>query len=118
MIVLLFFPIDTGSNIYDLSYRGTGCEGSSVNYICPDGYTMNIQSVTYGRRDNETCVSDVPRNQTVFEDCDIEGADDIVESLCNGKNSCLFTIDNNTFGGSSCDNVYKYIDTLFTCEGL
>ena len=58
------------------------------------------------------CPNDIGNQQVTG--CTASGSDDIIENLCQGKQSCVINPDNSVFG-DPCDGTVKYVEIDYDC---
>jgi len=86
------------------------CEYRRLPISCPKDKKILIKSASYGRTNPYICGKwSVPRRG-----CSASGAQQKIETSCNGKQSCLIYASNSVFG-DPCVYTYKYVNVSWTC---
>ncbi|XP_065057218.1 serine-rich adhesin for platelets-like isoform X2 [Rhopilema esculentum] len=88
------------------------CEGNNVRLKCEANHVIRVSYAFYGELEpgQELCKD----ASTVLEQCRKDVLN-IVSKDCNGRDFCLFTIDNDRFG-KFCQAKYFYLDIRHLCE--
>ncbi len=90
------------------------CENSDLTITCPMDNKIKITHANYGRLIPSTVFcpySDYHEDRT---DCISRNSQSIVESWCNGRQTCTVSASNDIFG-DPCFNTYKYLQVEFDC---
>ncbi|XP_059898031.1 L-rhamnose-binding lectin CSL2-like [Gadus macrocephalus] len=88
------------------------CEGRMQRLSCDHG-VVSVLTVAYGRTDRQTCSEGKPSGQLANTACSQTGALEALATWCNGTKVC--EVDKEIFGGDTCPDTYKYIQTTYTC---
>jgi len=95
--------------------RSSGCEGAHVNFTCPTGKSLRLDSAFYGRNSPNVCPG--PGSTTVTN-CSAPGAFTALGSRINGKNNVTVRMGNTDIGGpftDPCFGVVKHYDVTYSC---
>ena len=85
-------------------FSALACEGYKLNLVCPGEEVLHINSLEYGRSDNDTC----QHPSINMTDCVTSEPLEQVSNLCNGRPDCSIFIYNNLLG-DPCPGTYKYL---------
>ena len=103
----------------DLVYGAVSCEDHAVHLRCPLNYRLSVTSAFFGRDDNVTCseTSDVSfSNHSMSDTCDVTGAVETMQLLCDGKRECFVETDAATFDPlNECGDIFKFLRVSFIC---
>ncbi|GLV36087.1 Calcium-independent receptor for alpha-latrotoxin [Carabus blaptoides fortunei] len=98
-------PVTTHNNTV------TSCENSTVHLSCPNGYTIKIIAVVYGRLNNQVC----PTLSSV-NNCSAPNAKETTENLCNHHQKCTVGANNNMFAtnilSDNCDGLSSCVTNI------
>uniref|UniRef100_A0A224XH89 Putative galactoside-binding lectin n=1 Tax=Panstrongylus lignarius TaxID=156445 RepID=A0A224XH89_9HEMI len=86
------------------------CENEEMEFTCPKGYTIEILSAMYGRKDRRIC-SDPKKNDT---DCEAYGSNVKISDRCNLRQQCRILADSTLFG-NPCVGYRKYLQVSYRC---
>jgi hypothetical protein len=90
------------------------CEGQTLSISCSDGKVIEIKQAFYGRKDRTTCAGfSIPLTTS----CEAKDAQDKLEDLCNGEDSCKIKVDGNAFG-DPCPLTSKYLNVEYECKEM
>ena len=102
-------PADTPSSSANIC--GNPEEGTTANIACPSGQTITkVVFASYGTPANGSCGS------YSVNSCNASTSLSVVQSLCVGKASCVFDINNDLFG-DPCVGTGKYLTYEVQCSG-
>ncbi|XP_030609333.1 L-rhamnose-binding lectin SML-like [Archocentrus centrarchus] len=94
------------------AHKATTC-GNHVHRLSCETGVIIVQNSLYGRADRVTCAGGKTAEEIANTACSLEGADDIINTRCNGKKVCevtpaIFTTD-------PCRDTFKYLETSYSC---
>ena len=79
------------------------------NVNCPTGQYMVVKTASYrGLNDTKTCGSSDDHSCEVDVTC-------LVKELCDGKDECSITVDDNLFSAGLCSGLTKYLYFEYQC---
>merc|ERR1712168_208951 len=90
------------------------CEHSKQTLKCPVNQIISITSAAYGRTNYKTCKYFNEYHKVPSGGCSARGAQKKIETLCNGKQSCIIYASNSIFG-DPCIGTYKYANVSWSC---
>ncbi|XP_033645219.1 uncharacterized protein LOC117304725 [Asterias rubens] len=108
-----------------LEYLGVGevesaieCDSEELHILCLNKRYIEVHEAFYGRREEGLC--SIGNNYSYPLDCSWDGADvlDLVKRNCDNKEECRLNIQLATVLGDPCNDVPKYLDIKYTCEGM
>merc|ERR1712142_1432214 len=86
------------------------CEHHGTQTLqCPDDSVIKVVNASYGRMSDTVCY---PNTDEV--NCSAEGSQEIIEDLCNNKQSCEINPSNSVFG-DPCYGTQKYVEVTYQC---
>nr|ATU82767.1 secreted Lectin-like protein [Pristhesancus plagipennis] len=92
------------------TFRELVCENEELVLTCHKGYTIDIRTAVYGKKNPLYC--SMAGNKV--NDCSAGNALDIVKFKCNRKERCTLLASNNVFG-DPCYGIFKYLDVTYDC---
>ncbi|XP_008395586.1 L-rhamnose-binding lectin CSL3-like [Poecilia reticulata] len=81
--------------------------------LTDEGEVISVTSATYGRSDQNTCITGSLPSQITNVQC--SNSSNKVAQSCNGKQNCSITAENSVFG-DPCVGTYKYLEVEYSCE--
>lgn len=93
------------------------CEEEYFSIQWPVDQIITLTRVQYGRLNAATCCS-LYHSQITCQrntNCFSTTVENILETLCNNKQSCSALAVNNNLGGDPCPSVYKYLNIEYQC---
>ncbi|GLV34931.1 Calcium-independent receptor for alpha-latrotoxin [Carabus blaptoides fortunei] len=101
-----------GEDEFDCDYESQyACEGKTLNLNCNGGEVIRLINGNYGRLSTKICPRDT---QTKRVNCEAANVYDILENMCDGKESCRVRSANSVFG-DPCPDIYKYTEVHYKC---
>lgn len=88
------------------------CEKQTAQLNCPENYHIELNSMFYGRVDNDSC-----DDSNIFTlDCPTpDGALSKLRGLCEGRTTCNFEARSELWG-DNCRSTFKAANVSFTCH--
>ncbi|XP_072040249.1 uncharacterized protein [Amphiura filiformis] len=95
-----------------------GCVDEALTYVCEhetmdlkcEGQFIYVTSALYGRQDSIKC----PSSAITTTACAAENSLEVVQNLCNGKETCQVQASNGVFG-DPCGGTVKYLEINYSC---
>ena len=87
------------------------CEKEEIKLGCPEGNTIRIETVMYGRLNEVDCPK---RRRVKNTNCKSDKSAVAVKKRCEGKPTCYFTVNNKMFD-DPCPGTYKYLAIKYHC---
>ena len=92
------------------------CAGQTGNIYCPSLLSLQIKAAFFGRQKGRDCTGKVTRDKT--PSCSARDTVNILKATCNGQQSCDLYSEPDLYGRTVCpQNVQKYLQVEYTCEG-
>lgn len=110
------FYDDAGKEIRCELESGIICEQKTHTISCSSGLGIRMTEANFGRTSKEKCRH--PYNLERLHnatDCKSPHSLGVMQRLCDGRQSCTVTVENEMFGADPCHGIYKYLEFDFKC---
>ncbi|XP_061186467.1 L-rhamnose-binding lectin CSL1-like isoform X2 [Saccostrea echinata] len=110
------FYDDNKTEVHCEIESGIICEQKTHIINCRNGFLIYMTEANFGRTSREKCRHPYSierlHNNT---NCRAPTSLQVMQKLCNGRQSCTITVENEMFGADPCYGIYKYLEFDFKC---
>ena len=102
--------------VFGFLESGIICEQKTHTIGCPSGRGIRMTEANFGRTSREKCRH--PYNLERLHnntDCRAPNSLGVMQRLCDGRQRCNITVENEMFGADPCHGIYKYLEFDFEC---
>lgn len=110
-------PISVFSPVCEETEKPANAQHSTGILFCPEGYSISIDSATYGRTTKGFCKGDADSDTTICRGSKTTSVAGLLSTQCNGKTTCVIEASNDALNGGvdPCPGVEKLAEVYHTC---
>jgi hypothetical protein len=110
-------PISVFSPVCEETGKPANANHSTGILFCPEGYSISVDSATYGRKTKGFCRGDADSNTNICRGSKTVTITDLIAELCNGETACVIEASNDALNGGvdPCIGTEKLAEVYHTC---